>query len=124
MSLGDEQPGASDREPVGSVTEEAVKLLGALFGELGAAAHEVNDHVATGSEDCRFCPICRGVHLIRDTSPEVRAHLGAAAASLLSAWSALTATPDPAGSGTSVEHIDLDDEVDDNPWFDESGDES
>ena len=124
---------------VGSVGEEAAKLFGALADwardhtpdtaaqpDLGAAlggvaSHaaraftEVNEHLATGSAECRYCPVCRTVHAIRQTSPEVRAHLTQAASSFLQAAAGLLATLPPPGSGhqpprQDFERIDLDDE--------------
>lgn len=93
-------------EPVGSVAEEAAKLFGALSGW----ARDLDDHVATGAAECSYCPICRTVHALRHTSPEVRTQLATAATALLQAASGLLATvapeqPDRGG----VEHIDLDD---------------
>ena len=133
----DAPPDASPDQPdVGNVGEEAAKLLGALSewardsagGELGAglgqslsglAGHaaaamaDVNDHVATGAAECTYCPICRTVHAVRETSPEIRAHLVTAASSFLQAAAAMLATQvpkDDSGRGSSVERIDLDDE--------------
>lgn len=123
---------------VGSVGEEAAKLFGALadlarergsgFGDgLGgladhaaALAHEVNDHLATDSAECRYCPVCRVVHTVRASSPEVKAHLMTAASSLLQAAAGALATiPPPQGEGTprgpEVERIDLDDLDGDQP---------
>lgn len=125
---------------VGSLAEEATKLLGALNGwardqggglggGLGesvsglsehafAAAQDLNDHLATGSTECTVCPVCRTVHAVRQLSPEVKAHLSVAAASLVQAAAgilatAATAAPTSASSASSdrgdVEHIDLDD---------------
>ncbi|EON23336.1 MULTISPECIES: hypothetical protein [Nocardioides] len=114
---------------VGSLAEEAAKLFGALNGwareqgsglgdtvtglseHAAAAAHDINDHLATGSAECTVCPVCRAVHAVRQLSPEVKAHLTTAAASLAQAAAGIlaTATP-PAGSDRGgVEHIDLDD---------------
>ena len=123
----------ADREPhdIGSVGEEAAKLFGALAdlarqhgadvggglagmaGQASAMAHEINEHLATGTAECRYCPICRVVHAVRETSPEVRTHLMVAASSLMQAASALMETP-PEGDraphrGPEVERIDLDD---------------
>lgn len=127
---------ADGRDPdVGSLSEEATKLLGALDGwarEQGgglggsfsglsehafAAAHDLNDHLATGSTECTVCPVCRTVHAVRQLSPEVKAHLTTAAASLVQAAAALlaTATPSPSSSRGGVEHIDLDDASDEWP---------
>lgn len=123
-------------DEVGSVADEAAKLFGALSGwardhgsDLGdglaglaahaaASARDVDEHLATGSAECTYCPICRTVHAVRQTSPEVRAHLAVAAASLVQAAAGILATvvpdedrPAPA-RGDGVEHIDLDDDPD------------
>ena len=119
-------------EPVGSVTEEAVKLLSALQGwakdngseYAGAAAsaaegaasamHRVNEHVATGGAECTYCPVCRVISAVRDTSPEVKQHLSTAATSLMHAAAGMLATdvPDPSKRRPdgSVEKIDLSDD--------------
>ncbi|MDN5893633.1 MAG: hypothetical protein L0H93_06355 [Nocardioides sp.] len=126
-----DQPGPGD---IGSVSEEAAKLFGALSGwaktqgsDIGhgvsdAAAgaahamHDVNEHVATGSAECTYCPICRTMHVIRELSPEVRNHIATAGANLMQAAAALmaTAVPDqsqPRSSGKDdLEKIDVDDE--------------
>ena len=121
----------NDHDEVGTVAEEAAKLLGALSGfakEHGAgvghgfadlaqgaaeAARNVNEHIATGAPECTYCPICRVVHVVRQCSPEVRTHLTVAATNLLQAAAALLATTipadRPAAAQPSVEHIDLDD---------------
>jgi len=121
--------GEGKDEPVGTVAEEAAKLLGALsdwakdqgadlghtvagFADHAArTARGVDDHLATGAAECRWCPVCRTVHALRQTSPDVRAQLASAATSLLQAASAMlaTAVPDQQGQRTGVEHIDLDD---------------
>jgi len=127
----------SDTEPpegVGSVGEEAAKLLGALSdwahdqgsdmgqglsglaSQAAASLHDVNEHLATGSAECTYCPVCRTVHAVRQTSPEVRAHLTQAASSFLHAAAGLMATlppRDPSGRTPGVEKIDLDDPEDD-----------
>ena len=126
--------GPGEPPEVGSVGEEAAKLFGALAdlarqrgGDLGdglsglaghaaAMAGDVNEHLATGSAECRYCPICRVVHAVRETSPEVRDHLLTAASSLLQAAAGLMETlpagertPDGAARGPEVQRIDLDD---------------
>lgn len=95
--------------------------LAGLAGHAAEAAASVQDHLAgalddnlaTGAPECRWCPVCRGVHAVRQVSPEVRAHLGAAASSLVQAAAALMATTPPSGRSRDVETIDLDDEPDD-----------
>ncbi len=131
------EPQGRPEPEVGSVGEEAMKLFGALAdlakqqggeaaGSLGdlaghaaAMAHDVKEHIATGSAECRYCPVCRVVHAVRETSPEVRTHLLSAASSLLQAAAGFMETlPPPPGStgeqtpghprGPEVEKIDLD----------------
>ncbi|HYF73886.1 MAG TPA: hypothetical protein VD864_13745 [Nocardioides sp.] len=134
-----EETGPRAEPEVGSVGEEAAKLLGALsdwardqgagvggLGDLGdtvaglaghaaRAVHEVDEHLATGAAECTYCPICRTVHVLRQTTPEVRAQLTTAASALLQAASGLLATAVPddrdARRGPSgMERIDLDDD--------------
>lgn len=122
----------TDAEPqdVGSLGEEAAKLLGALSGwardhaaEAGdgfsglashatASAHDLNDHLATGAAECTVCPLCRTISAVRQVSPEVAAHLTSAAASLTHAAHAYFGTDGPAKEETTtgVEPIDLVDE--------------
>ena len=135
--MTDAQGPRTDEPEIGSLGEEAVKLLGALSswaneqqgnaqaagaaGALGGlAAHAadafggVDEHLATGAAECTYCPICRAVHAVRQASPEVRAHLATATASLLQAAAGMLDTVPPDGTGDGargdgVEHIDLDD---------------
>jgi hypothetical protein len=108
------------QDPVGSVAEEAAKLFGAVAGwarEHGDGfssltdhlGDELHDHLATGGPACSWCPLCRTVTAVRQTSPEVRAHLAGAASSLMLAVSGMMATHPPARE-TGVERIDLDGE--------------
>ena len=128
---GASSDGTGADEPVGSVGEEAAKLLGAfsewakdhgsdvshglsgLAGQAASALQDVNEHVATGGAECTYCPICRTVHAVRQTSPEVRAHLATAAAALMQAAAGIMATEvpsDASGRDAQVERIDLDDD--------------
>jgi hypothetical protein len=119
-------------ENVGSVTEEAAKLLHALQDwakESGseyagaaataaegaaAAVHRVDEHIATGAPECSYCPVCRVISAVRSTSPEVRQHLTTAATSLMHAAAGLLATqmPEPSKERADggVEKIDLSDD--------------
>jgi len=114
-----------ERPPVGSVAEEAAALFAALSGlakEQGGqyagaaaaaaadAAHGINEHIANGSAECQWCPVCQVIHAVRSTSPEVKAHLSVAAHSLLRAASSVLATYAPQTEQSPVEKIDLDDE--------------
>jgi len=106
-------------DPVGSVGDEAAKLLGALADwagdHLGDRARDINDHIATGDAECLYCPICRTVHAVRQASPEVKAQLATAASTFLQAAAGLLSTAGVADpSATRVQHIDLD-ATDDDP---------
>jgi hypothetical protein len=122
-------------EPVGTLGEEAAKLLQALQGwakesgpeyaGMGAAAADkltdINEHIATGGSDCQYCPLCQAISIVRRTSPEVKAHLADAASSLLQAAAGAMSThvseprkPRPAEA--PVEKIDLSDDLD---WKDD-----
>jgi hypothetical protein len=125
----------NSHEPAGSVAEEAAKLLQALqgwakesgsdyAGATGAAAQKlasINEHIATGAADCKYCPVCQALALLRRTSPEVKAHLADAASSLLQAAAGAMATHVPEQSAErsseqGVEKIDLSDDLD---WEDD-----
>ena len=120
---------AGDAHDVGSLGEEAAKLLGALSGwarehagdageglsgfaaQAAASAHDLNEHLATGSAECTVCPVCRTVHAVRQLSPEVTSHLTSAMASLAQAAAAIMATTHAdASQDGEVEHIDLADD--------------
>jgi len=123
-------------EEVGTVAEETAKLLSALqdwakdSGQHQASAASnaaigladsvkgLGDHIGHGP-DCKFCPVCQVINVVRETSPEVKQHLAVAANSLLQAMQGVLATQVPDASprrAAPVEKIDLDD---DGPWDDE-----
>ncbi len=123
-----ETPDDPTPEEVGSVGEEAAKLFTVLSGwakdagvtstdAAGQAAQGfaealrgIDEHVATGGEDCRYCPFCQVVHAVRGTSPEVKAHLASAASSLMHAAAGVLATDVPSSDrAAGVQKIDLDD---------------
>ncbi len=132
------QAGSGDPE-VGSLGEETAKLLGALAawardhdvaGQVGAWSHrgagdgpqpDEAQGVARGEHpvECRFCPLCRAVHAVRQVSPEARAHLLVAVTSLAKAGEALLRTepPEPGTGKPDREHIDLD------GWDEPAGDQ-
>jgi len=103
-------------EPVGSVAEEAAKLLGAFSGwakehgdGLSSFTDGLHEHATTESPECTWCPVCRTVAAVRQTSPEVLTHLGSAASSLMLAFSGMMAAHPPDRDG-GVERIPLDDD--------------
>ena len=105
----------SDAAGVGSAAEEAHRLFEAVQewahrASAGTGEHLSGRTLATGSPDCQLCPLCQLIGALRGTRPDVVAHLGDAAGSLLAAlraaldaherdWAARRATP--------VERIDI-----------------
>jgi hypothetical protein len=134
--MTDDHPGDGP-EQLGSVAEETAKLLSALQDWAKDSGHEhasaasqaasgladsvmsISDHIGHGP-DCKFCPVCQVINVVRETSPEVKQHLATAASSLLQAMQGMLAThvPDSARPrrAAPVEKIDLDDE---SAWEDE-----
>lgn len=123
--------GGSHRAPeIGSLAEEAAKLFAAITdyaqqhsgGAVGTATsaagaatdalRNLNEHIATDSVECKYCPVCQVIHVVRATSPEVRTHLLSAGASLAQAAAGMLATAVPTQDGQPVQKINLDDEWD------------
>lgn len=115
---------------IGSVAEEAVKLLKAVqswAAEHGPDPHPgklvpedlvraLDGHRASGDAPCRYCPLCRLLVALWSTTPEVKHHVAVAASSLLQAGTALLDGHADRASEHSrtrgFEHIDLDVEGD------------
>lgn len=113
-------------ERLGTAREEAARLLEAVQewangatgpdgsgfspGSVFASSADLfNEHLATGAEECRVCPVCQGVAALRKVRPEVVEHLLDASASLLAALKA--GLEPPHGSSErregKVERIDI-----------------
>jgi hypothetical protein len=119
----------SEREPVGTLAEEAAKLLAAVHvwagdsagassqaaeaGQTGQAgtSGEAGHHEDHNSAECQWCPLCRLVRMAKATSPDVRDHLSQAAVSLaLAVKGLLDETRTTARRETPLEKIDLTEE--------------
>jgi hypothetical protein len=96
----------ADSGDVGSAAEEAARLIAALQEWAGRAMSAVDGHIATGSEECRLCPICQGISLLRTANPEAFGHLSDAAASLTAALRAALADYGRS-ERPPVQHIDV-----------------
>ena len=98
-------------EQLGSAAEEAARLLSALQDwarRTSGGATEVP--IATGSPECRLCPLCQLIGLMRDTSPEVVDHLARAGDALLAAFRAAVVAHERSwahGPAPDVQHIDI-----------------
>ncbi len=98
---------------VGSAAEEAGRLFEAVqewARRASGAAGGWSEHIATGAPECQLCPVCQLIALMRETRPEVAAHLAEAAGSMLAAVrAAIVAHEREWGSRRSpgVERIDI-----------------
>jgi hypothetical protein len=101
-------------DPVGSLAEEAAKLVSAL--SYIQATHTDGHDDADNPHDplapeCRYCPLCALARTARSMTPEVREHLASAASSLLLALRGFleeaVAKADGHGAESAVEKIDL-----------------
>ena len=129
--MNEQDSGPDTPDEVGTVAQEATKLLGAvadwarehgsdlgagvaaLADQAAASAHDIGAHIATDDPECRYCPVCRTVHAVRTASPEVRAQLTTAASAFLQAAAGMLAAGQQGGGGQRpVERIDLDDPLD------------
>ncbi|MGH3322612.1 MAG: hypothetical protein ACRDN9_21040 [Streptosporangiaceae bacterium] len=119
-------------DPVGSLTEEAAKLVRALTAagdqRPGGAQRSGEEGPPVGANarshdpsNCSYCPICQAIGFVRETSPETLEHLGASLASLTAAARGLVeavgahAQPAAASRDSDVQNIDL---SDDEAWGD------
>jgi hypothetical protein len=123
--------GPHEDDDIGSLAQEATKLLAAvadwardhgsdlgagvaaLADQASASARDVSAHIATDDPECRYCPICRTVHVVRTANPEVRAQLTSAASSFLAAAAGMLAAGGSGSGAATVERIDLDEDEDD-----------
>lgn len=98
-----------------SLADEAARLIDGLQGLLrrGAASGpedvwgEVTDRIATGSAECRLCPFCQFLGLLRNARPEAFQHLAAAGESLTAALREALDTHHRAWPPRRMEHIDI-----------------
>ena len=85
---------------------EAARLLAALQGW---ARDDLGEHLATGAAECRYCPVCTAIALLRGDRPEVTGKLAEAGAALMAALrAAFEAHPAGGEPASRVTRIDLD----------------
>lgn len=98
------------RPDVGSAAEEAARLFAAVedWARSRAAGLLDGEHLATGSAECRVCPVCQAVGALRHVRPEAVEHLLDAAASFVAALRAAAGSPpDSPPDGPRVQRIDV-----------------
>lgn len=121
----DHDLGPTAAAAAGSAADAAASSASGAARAAGDAAHNagermrhINENIATGAAECTYCPVCRGIHYVRETSPEVRNQLAGAAASLMQAAAGfLAAAAVDHGAAhrpqrsENVERIDLDEDA-------------
>ena len=105
---------SSSGTPPGPLADEAARLVEALSdwarGHVGEMPSTLGQHVG-GSAECRLCPFCQALALLRQAKPETFAHLLEASAAFTAALRSVVEThAASAGGPGGVEHIDLDDD--------------
>jgi hypothetical protein len=111
---------AGERAAAGSVADEAARLLEAVQQWAAAHEHEQPGPGQPGSAEaaagphlgpeCRYCPVCQLIAIVRGTRPDVAAHLAEAAAGLLEAVRSAVVAHErtwAARPGRPVERIDI-----------------
>ena len=81
----------------GPLGEEARLLLEAARDWAARTFPDVQAHLATGSAECQWCPLCRAVAALRtpEATDRLAAALTAAAGALVTVFDTLTAPPQP-----------------------------
>jgi hypothetical protein len=134
---GQGNEGAGNEGQVGSLADEAARLFAAATdwarqytadsgtGPAPSAPRSGDwpghEHIATGAPECRWCPICQAISLLRTTTPDMKEHVGSlvvVARQILDSVAESVGEPGSASkprpeSKSDVEHIDL---SEDDPW--------
>ena len=81
----------------GPLGEEAARLVQAVRDWAARTFPDTDRHLATGAEECRYCPLCQAIAALRGERPEVTERLAgvvtAAAGALAAVAEALTQPP-------------------------------
>ncbi|MBV9292189.1 MAG: DUF5304 family protein [Frankiales bacterium] len=102
----------------GPLAEEAARLVEALSdwarghaGDLPGAVAGQSAQIG-GSAECRICPLCQAIALMRQARPETFVHLLEASTAFTAALRTLVDSPGHRHTpGRGVERIDLDDDA-------------
>jgi hypothetical protein len=92
----------SDRpDPASSIAQETARLILALQSAASgqAASGQAASEHDTASAECRICPVCQGIAVVRQLRPEAVEHLAAAVSELAQALRELMR---PAGGQAST----------------------
>jgi hypothetical protein len=94
----------------GPLGEETARLVEAL--SQWARGHVGETSIATGSAECKVCPVCQLLTVMRQTRPDTFAHLLEASAALTAALRSVVEGHAHGDAGRAgVQRIDLDEDV-------------
>jgi hypothetical protein len=94
----------------GPLGEEAARLVEALSD--WARGQAGDPQIATGGAECRLCPLCQLIAVMRHARPETFAHLLEASAALTAALRSVVEGHEHGESARGgVQRIDLDDDA-------------
>jgi hypothetical protein len=93
----------------GPLAEEAARLVEALSDWAKGQAGDLPG-TAEPAPECRLCPFCQALALVRQAKPETFAHLLDASAALTAALRSMVETHAHGAGAGGVERIVLDDE--------------
>ncbi|HEV2888973.1 MAG TPA: hypothetical protein VGX28_01210 [Frankiaceae bacterium] len=95
-------------EAVGSLAEEAAKLFGVAEEWWRAHAPAAVAQAGHTGPECRVCPFCQALSVVRNAQPEVFEHLVTAADAFAAAVrAAVEAYVSPRRADVPVERIDI-----------------
>jgi hypothetical protein len=92
----------------GPLAEEAARLMEALSQWARGGVGELP--LATGGAECRVCPVCQMLGVLRHTRPETFAHLAEATSALVAALRTVVESHDEHTARDGMQRIDLDDD--------------
>ena len=96
----------------GPLAEEAAKFVEALSDwartHAGDVPGAVGAQIGNGAE-CRLCPVCQALSLLRSARPETFAHLLDASVALTAALRSIVESHSHGDTRAGVQRIDLDD---------------
>lgn len=88
--------------PLGGPAEEARRLVEALGDWAATRLGPVDEHLATGSAECRVCPLCQVIAALRGDRSEVLSRVGDAWTAFLGVLFELPRPAAPASPATAA----------------------
>jgi hypothetical protein len=96
----------ADGDGLGSLAEEATRLLGAVQDWAARTFPDPADRPDSGghSSDCQWCPLCQFVGVLRGERPDVTERVAEAGTALVTALRAVVDAVSGAGAASAAAH--------------------